>query len=133
MRIKPMLELSEIDASDRAEGTKLQLRKKRGGRRKGSKNRRTLERAKVLAAIKASGADPVSFFADLLQNESAPLDLRFQAAKELAPYVHPRLASIESRLGARTHEDKLAEYRHLLSDDGKPPSLRDAHTLTNLD
>ena len=85
-------------------------RKKTGGRKKGSKNKRTLERARVIAAIKASGADPVSFFADLLRNESAPLDLRFQAAKELAPYVHPRLSSIESRSGGRTHEDRLEEY-----------------------
>jgi hypothetical protein len=75
------------------------LRKKRGGRRRGSKNKRTVEREKALATIKASGADPLAFFADLLKNEDAPLELRFQAAKELAPYVHPRLQSIESRSG----------------------------------
>jgi hypothetical protein len=123
-----MLEPSEIDASHGAEGTTLQFRKKRGGRRKGSKNKRTSERAKILAAIKASGKDPVSFFADLLRNESAPLDLRFQAAKELAPYVHPRLASVQSRIGGRTHEDRLEEYRNLLSDDDEPPSLSEARS-----
>ena len=126
-----MLEPSEIHAYDGAEGTTLQFRKKRGGRRKGSKNKRTVERANVLAAIKASGKDPVSFFADLLRNESAPLERRFQAAKELAPYIHPRLASVESRAGGRTHEDRLAEYRNLLSDDGEPLSLRAARTLAN--
>jgi hypothetical protein len=92
-------------------------RKKTGGRKKGSKNKKTLERAKVIAAIKASGTDPVSFFADLLRNESAPLDLRFQAAKELAPFMHPKLASVESRTGGRTHEDRLEAARKLLSDD----------------
>jgi hypothetical protein len=60
---------------------------------------RTLERQRVLATIRASGNDPISFFSDLLQNEAAPLDLRFQAAKELAPYVHLKLTSIEARAG----------------------------------
>jgi thiamine biosynthesis lipoprotein ApbE len=55
--------------------------------------------------------------ADLLRNESAPLDLRFQAAKELAPFVHSKLASVESRTGGRTHEDRLEAARKLLSDD----------------
>ena len=92
-------------------------RRKTGGRQKGSKNKRTLERAKILAAIKASGKDPVSFFFDLLRNEDAPLDLRFAAAKELAPYVHPKLASIESRTGGKTHEQRLAELQAMTDDD----------------
>jgi hypothetical protein len=58
-----------------------------------------------------------AFFADLLANEESPLDLRFQAAKELAPYVHPRLASTESRSGGMSHQDRLEQLRELLSDD----------------
>jgi hypothetical protein len=54
---------------------------RRGGRKKGTPNKRTAARQ---AAITASGKDPISFFADLLRNEQAPLDLSFQAAKELA-------------------------------------------------
>jgi hypothetical protein len=91
-------------------------RPKTGGRKKGTPNKRTVERAQALAAIKASGRDPISFFADLLRNESAPLELRFQAAKELAPYVHPKLASIEARSGGRTHEDRLEALRAMLSE-----------------
>jgi hypothetical protein len=64
-------------------------RLKTGGRKKGAPNKRTIARQQLLATIKASGNDPISFFSDLLQNDAAPLDLRFQAAKELAPYVHP--------------------------------------------
>jgi hypothetical protein len=90
---------------------------RRGGRKKGTPNKRTAERQAAIAAITASGKDPISFFADLLRNEQAPLDLRFQAAKELAPYAHPKLASVESRTGGQTHEDRLEEYRRLLSDD----------------
>jgi hypothetical protein len=72
-------------------------RRKTGGRKKGTPNKRTAARRAAIAAITASGKDPISFFADLLRNEQAPLDLRFAAAKELAPYTHPKLASIESR------------------------------------
>src|SRR5262245_18975745 len=95
----------------------LQKRHKTGGRQKGTPNKRTAERQAALAAIKASGKSPMAFFADLLGNEQAPVELRFQAAKELAPYVHPRLASIESRSGGKTHEDRLEELRKLLDED----------------
>jgi hypothetical protein len=60
---------------------------------------------------------PDGLLADLLANEQAPLDLRFQAAKELAPFVHPKLASTESRSGGMSHEDRLAELEKLLEDD----------------
>jgi hypothetical protein len=49
----------------------------------------------------------VTFFSGLLKNEDAPLDLRFQAAKELAPYGHPKLTSIEARSGGMGHEEWL--------------------------
>ena len=58
-----------------------------------------------------------SFFADLLRNESAPLELRFQATKELGPYVHPKLASVEGRTGGKSHEDRLAELHRLASEE----------------
>jgi hypothetical protein len=91
-------------------------RPKTGGRKAGTPNKRTVERQRALDAIKASGKDPMSFFADLLRNETAPLELRFQAAKELAPFVHPKLASIEARTGGHTHEDRLAQLQKLLED-----------------
>jgi hypothetical protein len=59
--------------------------------------------------------------------------LRFAAAKELAPFMHPKLASVESRMGGMRHEDRLAQYRWLLSDDNEPLALRDARTLADLD
>ena len=95
----------------------LPKRRKTGGRQKGTPNKRTAERQMAIAAIKASGQSPMAFFADLLANEQAPLELRFQAAKELAPYVHPRLASVESRSGGKTHEARLEELRSLLDED----------------
>ena len=85
----------------------LQRRQKTGGRTKGTPNKKTAERAKLIAELKVSGKNPITFFADILRNEAAPLDLRFAAAKELAPYMHPKLASVEARTGGMTHEDRL--------------------------
>jgi hypothetical protein len=73
--------------------------RKTGGRQKGTPNKNNQVRMLALKESKASGKDPVTFFAEILRNEGAPLDIRFQAAKELAPYVHPKLASIEARTG----------------------------------
>jgi hypothetical protein len=91
-------------------------RPKTGGRAKGTPNKKTAERAKLLARLKVDGKDPVSFFASIMKNEAAPLDLRFAAAKELAPYAHPKLASIEARTGGKTHEDRLEQLQAMLDD-----------------
>jgi hypothetical protein len=61
----------------------------------------------------------VTFFAEILRNEGAPLDIRLQAAKELAPYVHPKLASIEVRTGGMTHEERLEQAQKLLEEAGE--------------
>lgn len=90
---------------------------RRGGREKGTPNVATNERNQALAAIKASGTDPLTFFMDVLKSEDAPFDVRFAAAREAAPYMHPKLASVESRSGGKTHEERLAEYQRLMSDD----------------
>jgi hypothetical protein len=91
----------------------LPKRRKTGGRQKGTPNRRTAERQAAIEVIKASGKNPMAFFADLLGNEQAPLELRFQAAKELAPFVHPKLGSIEARTGGKTHEQRLEELTRM--------------------
>ena len=93
-----------------------QRRHKTGGRKKGTPNKKTAERAKLIAELQVSGKDPITFFADILRNEAVPLDLRFAAAKELAPYMHPKLASVEARTGGMTHEDRL-QMLLKLSDD----------------
>jgi hypothetical protein len=76
------------------------------GRPKGARSKKTLQREAALAAIKASGTDPLQFWADILANEEAPLPLRLAAAKELAPYRHPRLSSLQ----ANVKSDGLAEF-----------------------
>ena len=62
------------------------------GRRKGSRNKRTGE---LQARIRASGIDPLAFLIALMRNGKAPLEMRFEAARSAAPYVHPKLSAIE--------------------------------------
>ncbi len=97
----------------------LTRRKKTGGRKKGTPNKKTAERARLLAGMRISCKDPVTFFATILHNEKLPVDLRFAAAKELAPYVHPKLASIEARTGGLSHEDRLEHLRRMAADGGE--------------
>jgi hypothetical protein len=70
-----------------------------------------------MADLKFSGRDPVAFFAEILRNEAAPLDLRFAAARELAPYMHAKLCSIEARNAGKSHEDRLEELRRMANED----------------
>jgi len=62
------------------------------GRKKGSRNKRTAE---MQARIRASGMDPLTFMISVMRNINAPLELRFEAAKQAAPFVHPKLSAIE--------------------------------------
>jgi hypothetical protein len=62
------------------------------GRPKGVPNKANAERQ---AAIAASGLTPLDYMLFVLRNESADPHERMEAAKSAAPYVHPKLASIE--------------------------------------
>jgi hypothetical protein len=62
------------------------------GRPKGVPNKANAERQ---AAIAASGLTPLDYLLSVLRDESAEPQVRMEAAKSAAPYVHPRLASIE--------------------------------------
>lgn len=65
---------------------------KTGGRVAGVPNKATQARQ---AAIAASGLTPLDYMLKLLRDESQPGDVRLDAAKAAAPYVHPRLAAVE--------------------------------------
>ena len=80
---------------------------KTGGRQKGTPNKATAARA---AEIAASGLTPLDYMLKVMRDEDEAPDVRLDAAKAAAPYVHPRLATIETT-GTMTlrHEDVLAE------------------------
>jgi hypothetical protein len=62
------------------------------GRKKGIPNRASAARE---AAIAASGLTPLEYMLTTMRDESKPVTLRLDMAKAAAPYVHPRLASVE--------------------------------------
>lgn len=65
------------------------------GRRKGSVNKVTSAR-QLLAKARAAGEEtPLDFLLRVMRDEVNTLDVRVNAAKAAAPYVHPALKSIE--------------------------------------
>jgi hypothetical protein len=53
----------------------------------------TPDHRKLFAELMATGNDPISLFCDVLEDESAPLPQRRDAARQLKPYFHPRLTT----------------------------------------
>lgn len=76
--------------------------RKTGGRQKGVPNRATAAKA---AEVEASGLTPLDFLLSILRDTAAEQNVRIDAAKAAAPYVHPRLATVD--LGNR--DDKPFE------------------------
>lgn len=92
-----------------------------GGSRKGKPNKATAAKAKAIAE---SGLTPLDFMLDILRTKPEPLvppltveqikgyaaslELRFEAAKAAAPYVHPKLSSTEVRIPEKiVHEIRV--------------------------
>jgi hypothetical protein len=73
--------------------------RKTGGRRPGSKNKRTRElEARVEAMLEgmdASAMMPLDVMLHVMRDSRLDVALRFEAARAAAPYVHPRLAAVE--------------------------------------
>src|SRR5205085_6055105 len=65
---------------------------RRGGRKHGTPNKATAARQ---AEVAASGITPLEYMLKVLRDENADPHQRFEAAKSAAPYVHPKLASIQ--------------------------------------
>ena len=72
---------------------------KTGGRKKGSVNRRTRYLSSVAAK---AGLTPAEYLFGVLRDAAASVERRDWAAATLAPYVHPRLASVEQKVAATT-------------------------------
>lgn len=68
---------------------------KTGGRRKGTPNKATAEKVAIIAEASAAGQTPMDFMLGVMRDGTYPLDVRLDAAKAVAPYVHPKLATIE--------------------------------------
>lgn len=67
------------------------------GRKPGVPNKVTAARR---AIIVASGLTPLDYMLTILRDEEQSEDVRFEAAKAAAPYVHAKLSTTEGTLKA---------------------------------
>ena len=85
---------------------------RRGGRKRGTPNRRTAFARRVADLAAQSEDTPLDYLLSVMRDVEAPTDQRLEAAKAAAPYVHPKLSAIDhsGQLGIRelTHEEWLA-------------------------
>jgi len=66
--------------------------KPRRGRKAGVPNKASIARQ---AAIAASGLTPLDYMLKQMRNAKLPPDMRLDAARSAAPYVHPKLAQTQ--------------------------------------
>lgn len=80
---------------------------KTGGRKKGSLNKATAQqRDEALAA----GLTPLEYMLAVLRDTSQPSERRDDMARAAAPYIHPKLTSVEGNLNlTHRHEQALEE------------------------
>ena len=81
-------------------------RREGAGRKLGSPNKATIARQ---AEIAASGLTPLDYMLQVMRDEEADTAARLDAAKAAAPYVHPRLTSIEHSGSIGTYDDSDEE------------------------
>jgi hypothetical protein len=69
--------------------------RKTGGRQKGTPNKVTEAAREVIEQATADGITPLEYMLRVLRDEGQDTERRDDMAKAAAPYVHPRLNSIE--------------------------------------
>jgi hypothetical protein len=96
------------------------------GRPKGGHN---LISAEARAQALASGITPLDYLLSILRDDKVTRDVRMDAAKAAAPYMHARLASIEhsGQIGVKraddVSDDVLAHIATGSGDNATAPSL----------
>ena len=70
------------------------------GRKPGARNKRT---AAQIKAVEESGITPLGYMLSILRDEGKPENVRLQAAKDAAPYVHQRLQAVEMESNITTN------------------------------
>jgi len=63
---------------------------------RGSRNKATEKLRAEIDRIAASGGTPLDFLLTIMRNDGLSLEMRLEAAKAAAPYVHPKLAAIDN-------------------------------------
>lgn len=78
------------------------------GRPAGAANVKTREIANAAAAADVT---PLSYLLSVMLDEENTPAVRMDAAKAAAPFVHPRLSSVEASVGVYGHEAALDDLR----------------------
>ena len=80
------------------------------GRRKGQVSEKTALRTQIATQALESGLTPLDYMLSILRDEEQDAKDRFAAAKECAPYLHPRLSSVDHKGNLNiAHETALSE------------------------
>jgi hypothetical protein len=72
---------------------------------------------RVAVAEKAlqSGLTPLDYMLGILRDETKDAKDRFAAAKEAAPYLHPRLSSVEASVKVNEHEQSVRNLHAIVT------------------
>ena len=72
------------------------------GRKKGTKNPATIAKEAVLTEVLTRALEnettPLEVMLTIMRDPASPAAMKFEAAKAAAPYVHPRLSQVDSRV-----------------------------------
>jgi hypothetical protein len=72
------------------------------GRKPGTKNSATLAKQAALEEVIARAVmdecTPLEVMLSIMRDPASPAAMKFEAAKAAAPYVHPRLSQVDSRV-----------------------------------
>lgn len=85
------------------------------GRRKGSVSEPTRLRVAVAEKALQSGLTPLDYMLSILRDVTKDEKERFAAAKEAAPYLHPRLSSVEAHVKVSEHEEAVKSLHSVVT------------------
>jgi hypothetical protein len=80
------------------------------GRPRGSRDKLRVATEAVVEELtkQVEGKTPIEIWGQILSDTNFPLNLRLAVARDLAPYVHPKLSSTEAKVSVNmTHEEEL--------------------------
>lgn len=86
----------------------------RGGARPGSGRPRgaaTQKTREVADKASVDGLTPLEYMLQVMRDKGADEAKRLDAAKSAAPYMHPRLSTVDTTVTISSHEDALKDLR----------------------
>ncbi|WP_233127787.1 hypothetical protein [Acetobacter sp. DsW_059] len=87
--------------------------KKQRGRPKGKVGQATMRRRalveRVEKSLKSKGRTPLEIFAAVMGGDLSITEMQFEAAKAAAPYIHPKLSSVEMNATVRRRIEDMSD------------------------